>query len=228
MYASSGSCEKRLIAISSYISNGRFESHSKICVGPSPLKGAESIFSVCIDPSYRQNLFKMPKMLNLICLLHLVLYWTCRALGENASVILSPTIDGQHVLAGSSIESDGLNDAKQAYFYQLTIKKELQKRLSSGSDVHLEGEDSFAALSARYTDYKRPQYIAIVQPAEEKDVIETVSLQLLFLKLALRLINNRSIMHERGESRSPRGRVATASQLLSAGSRTRLASTCVD
>lgn len=124
-------------------------------------------------------------MLNLIFFLHLVLHWTCRALGENASVILSPTIDGQQVLAASSVGFDGLDDEKQAYFYRSTIKRELQKRLSPGSDVHLEGEDTFAVVNARYTDYKRPQYIAVVQVAEEKDVVETVSLQLLFLSREL-------------------------------------------
>lgn len=88
---------------------------------------------------------------------------------DNASVIYSPTIGGQqHVLwdAGGERTYDD--------YLKLSLKHELPKRLSAKAGLFLKGEENFGALDARYTDYKRPQYIAAVQVAEEQDVIETV------------------------------------------------------
>ncbi|KAJ5087784.1 FAD binding domain-containing protein, partial [Penicillium angulare] len=60
-------------------------------------------------------------------------------------------------------------------YLRLSLKHELPKRLSARAAVTFQGEEQFTALDARYTNYKRPQYIAIVQPAEERDVVESVN-----------------------------------------------------
>ncbi|KAI1302456.1 FAD binding domain-containing protein [Xylaria venustula] len=58
---------------------------------------------------------------------------------------------------------------------KLSVKHELQQRLSEKAGLSLDGEESFSDLDARYTQYKRPQYFAAVKVAEENDVIETVN-----------------------------------------------------
>ncbi|ORY63303.1 FAD binding domain-containing protein [Pseudomassariella vexata] len=67
------------------------------------------------------------------------------------------------------------NSAEYNDYNKLSIKHELKKRLSTKSNILLAGEDNFAEISARYTEYKRPLYIAAVQVQEEQDVIETVN-----------------------------------------------------
>ncbi|KAF4624419.1 hypothetical protein G7Y89_g13752 [Cudoniella acicularis] len=70
---------------------------------------------------------------------------------------------------------EGQDISNDADYLKVSLKRELQKRLSPDARIVLEGEDEFAALDARYTNYKRPWYIAAVQVAEEQDVIETVN-----------------------------------------------------
>lgn len=90
---------------------------------------------------------------------------------DNSSVIYSPTIGGQQqVLWGADGEAT-YND-----YLKLSLKHELQKRLSTEAGLFLKGEQNFGVSDARYTDYKRPQYVAVVQVAEEQDVVETVRL----------------------------------------------------
>jgi hypothetical protein len=109
----------------------------------------------------------------------LVFSCTRVVLGDNASVLFSPTVGGpQQVL--SETAPDLIDHYQQAHHYTLGIKQELQKRLSPGSNIFLQDDESFAAFNARYTDYKRPRYIAAVQAVEEQDVIETVGLTLYF------------------------------------------------
>ncbi|KAL9085919.1 MAG: hypothetical protein Q9165_007402 [Trypethelium subeluteriae] len=100
--------------------------------------------------------------------------WARISLAENASVAYSPlTREGQQVLGWTGgYEEDGPVNAD---YLKLSLKRELQKRLSPDAWIVLEGEKGFAALDARYTDYKRPRHIAAVQVAEERDVIETVN-----------------------------------------------------
>ncbi|KAH6652454.1 FAD binding domain-containing protein [Truncatella angustata] len=64
---------------------------------------------------------------------------------------------------------------KPEAYLKLLLKEELQKRLSTSSNISLQGEEGFSIVDARYTDYKRPQYIAAVQVAEEQDVVEVVN-----------------------------------------------------
>jgi hypothetical protein len=113
-------------------------------------------------------------MAGLVLFLHLILScWMHLAASENSSVIYTPTVAGQqHVLSGTGFED--LEPQSYGRYQKLSIKQELEKRLSPRSSIHLEGEADFAALAARYTEYKRPQYIAAVRVAEEQDVIETV------------------------------------------------------
>lgn len=66
------------------------------------------------------------------------------------------------------------SESPHSHYLKFSTKVELQKRLSPKASIFLEGEEGFVALDARYTNYKRPEYIAAVQVAEEQDVIETV------------------------------------------------------
>lgn len=101
-----------------------------------------------------------------------LIQWTHLVAADNSSVIYSPTIEGQQVLW------DAGGQATYNDYLKLTLKHELPKRLSGKAGLFLKGEDNFGALDARYTDYKRPQYIAAVQVAEEQDVVETVRLNI--------------------------------------------------
>jgi hypothetical protein len=60
-------------------------------------------------------------------------------------------------------------------FLQQTIQLELTRRLSNSAQLVLPGSGDFAEVNARYSDYKRPSYIAAVKVATERDVVETVS-----------------------------------------------------
>ncbi|KAL9080507.1 MAG: hypothetical protein Q9157_000741 [Trypethelium eluteriae] len=110
------------------------------------------------------------KLLFLLILSH----WTRLSLAKNASVAYSPLTRGEQQVLGwtGGYEEDVSVDTD---YLKLSLKRELQKRLSPDAWIVLEGEEGFAALDARYTDYKRPRHIAAVQVAEEKDVIETVN-----------------------------------------------------
>jgi hypothetical protein len=90
---------------------------------------------------------------------------------ENAS-IHNPAlgVGGQQFLSPVSDDADAFS----LNYLKVTIKRELQLRLSPKARIILEGEDEFAILDVRYTNYKRPGYIAAVQPAVAQDVVETV------------------------------------------------------
>ncbi|PQE12470.1 FAD binding domain-containing protein [Rutstroemia sp. NJR-2017a BBW] len=56
-----------------------------------------------------------------------------------------------------------------------SIRTELKKRLSKDAIVLVEGDEDFIHANVRYSNYKRPTYIAAVKPLEERDVVETVN-----------------------------------------------------
>lgn len=91
---------------------------------------------------------------------------------ENASISYMPTAPDQQAVFGAT--GDFQRNIHHDDYLRLGMKHELSKRLSAKAGVYLQGEETFGVLDARYTDYKRPQYLAAVQVAEEKDVIETV------------------------------------------------------
>jgi len=96
------------------------------------------------------------------------------AVAYNASAIYNPTLLArqQHVLGpGEDHFSNAINPET---YLKLSVKHELQQRLSEKASVYLDGEEAFSDLDARYTQYKRPQYFAAVKVVEEQDVIETV------------------------------------------------------
>ncbi|MCJ1351085.1 MAG: hypothetical protein MMC33_001067 [Icmadophila ericetorum] len=69
---------------------------------------------------------------------------------------------------------EGSEDAGLGYLKR-SIQFELKRRLSSKAKLVIEGEDGFQHVNARYSDYKRPWYIAGVRVANEADAIETVN-----------------------------------------------------
>lgn len=89
---------------------------------------------------------------------------------NNTSVFDSGLPVAQQVLTWTGGESQ----ESSIEYLKISVKNELQKRLSSEASIVLQGEEEFETLDARYTNYKRPWYIAGVKVAEEKDVIETV------------------------------------------------------
>ena len=72
----------------------------------------------------------------------------------------------------------GLGNERYSESFLQSIVSELPKRLSVGARVIVETDPDFDQVNARYTDYKRPTYIAGVQAQEEKDVVETVQIDL--------------------------------------------------
>ncbi|KAI8625477.1 Glucooligosaccharide oxidase [Xylariaceae sp. FL1651] len=92
---------------------------------------------------------------------------------ENESAIYLPTLTNQQPIVGGA--GDNFRSYTTTEYLKLSVKTELQRRLSQEAGVFLEGEDAFSVLDARYTNYKRPDYIVAVQVAEEQDVIETVN-----------------------------------------------------
>ena len=80
---------------------------------------------------------------------------------------------GQQIMAYSG--GEGSEDAGLGYLKR-SIQFELKRRLSSKAKLVIEGEDGFQHVNARYSDYKRPWYIAGVRVANEADAIETVRL----------------------------------------------------
>ncbi|KAF2181509.1 FAD-binding domain-containing protein [Zopfia rhizophila CBS 207.26] len=98
--------------------------------------------------------------------------WTQATFTENSSVTYEPAGGaGQQVLTWTG----GDGQVISADYLKLSLKQELQKRLSSEARIFLQDEQGFESLDARYTNYKRPWYIAAIQVAEENDVIETVN-----------------------------------------------------
>jgi hypothetical protein len=109
--------------------------------------------------------------------IHFILSWAASITAtDNSSFIYSPEIrdQQQQVLEGAAGHSP--YSLTSAEYLRLSLKQELSSRLSPEAAIFLEGSEDFAVLDARYTNYKRPDYIAAVKVAEEKDVIETVSL----------------------------------------------------
>ncbi|KAI1279856.1 FAD binding domain-containing protein [Xylaria sp. FL0933] len=87
-------------------------------------------------------------------------------------VRLYPSVANRTLRWFKLIELSSLNPET---YLKLSVKHELQQRLSEKAGLFLDGEESFSELDARYTQYKRPQYFAAVKIAEEQDVIETVN-----------------------------------------------------
>lgn len=113
----------------------------------------------------------MPGWKQLWCL---VLSFATRiAAADNASISYTPMGPDRQAVLGTTSDFERIID--HGDYLKLSMKHELQKRLSAKAGVFLQGEETFGVLDARYTDYKRPQYLAAVQVAEEKDVIETVN-----------------------------------------------------
>ena len=56
-----------------------------------------------------------------------------------------------------------------------SVQLELGKQLSPSAQVLIEGDEGFQPVIARYTNYKRPGYIAGVRVAEEEDVVKVVN-----------------------------------------------------
>ncbi|TVY94337.1 FAD-linked oxidoreductase [Lachnellula willkommii] len=95
--------------------------------------------------------------------------WTTTAFAENASVEYSPS---SQLILKEGAEGEHLDATS---YLKLSLKYELQKRLSPGARIVLEGDEDFSTFDARYTNYKRPTYIIAVQVAQEMDVVETVN-----------------------------------------------------
>lgn len=95
----------------------------------------------------------------------------CSRLDANTSGSFSWRNGVQAVLGlAASNESQGVNSDALLR----SIAAELPGRLSVGARVIIEGADDFDLVNARYTEYRRPTYIAGVQVREEIDVVETV------------------------------------------------------
>ena len=117
---------------------------------------------------------------------------TCKAL---AALLLLPLarvgcIDNANATSSSSASLLAVNGAQQVMemlgfdgadqreahdtFTRDSIRAELQQRLSSNARLLLPGDQDFHIIDERYTNYRRPTFIAGVQVAEERDVVETV------------------------------------------------------
>ncbi|KAI8949861.1 Glucooligosaccharide oxidase [Xylaria longipes] len=103
--------------------------------------------------------------------------WPPTSSAELGTVLYSPMTGEQQqdVFTWTSGKQQDLSAATDATYLQLSLKNELTKRLSSEARITLEGEENFTEFDARYTNYKRPQYIVAVQVAEEQDVVETIN-----------------------------------------------------
>ncbi|KAH6891501.1 hypothetical protein B0T10DRAFT_528634 [Thelonectria olida] len=80
--------------------------------------------------------------------------------------------------AGIVYDSSGVQvpltklDENLSYYLQQSIRAELKRRLSPKADVVLADDAEFAHLNQRYSNYKRPTYIAGVKVTEEMDVVK--------------------------------------------------------
>ena len=90
----------------------------------------------------------------------------------NASVPL----DGQLYRSQAPLYAGERPEGFDLNYLMHSARMELANRLSSNAEIFLQEDDTFQDLQARYTDYKRPEYIAAVKVAKEADVIETVGM----------------------------------------------------
>ena len=83
----------------------------------------------------------------------------------------------QAVLAVTRNAENGTAQLEQIirHAYMVSIQTELSRRLSSEATILLPEDDGFAAINTRYTQYRRPTYIAAVKVKHEQDIVETVS-----------------------------------------------------
>ncbi|KAK8054298.1 FAD-linked oxidoreductase alt4 [Apiospora saccharicola] len=117
----------------------------------------------------------MAKLVNLDCLLALIIFlYVYTAAADDPSTIFSLTPEREQQLLFGQMFDHAACPGPEAYA-KISLKHELQKRLSKSAGVHLREEETFSLVDARYTNYKRPEYIAAVQVAEEKDVVEVVN-----------------------------------------------------
>ena len=105
--------------------------------------------------------------------------------GANATSSISPSGSGlygaQQIMQFLGFSGQNHDEPQSAYLQQ-SIQVELKRRLSPNARIFLDGEEEFHLVDARYTNYRRPIYIAGVKVAEERDVVETVC-QLLLLEV---------------------------------------------
>lgn len=119
-------------------------------------------------------MYLITKLTLLLQHVQLLLGWSAikEDVKENTSVFDTGLPAAQQVLTWPGGESQ----ESLIEYLKFSVKNELQKRLSSEARIMLQGEEDFETLDARYTNYKRPWYIAGVSVAEESDVIATVGL----------------------------------------------------
>lgn len=55
------------------------------------------------------------------------------------------------------------------------IRATLTPKLSSDANIYLAGDKEFSTATAHWSQYKAPVFTAVVEPATEGDVVETVS-----------------------------------------------------
>ena len=79
----------------------------------------------------------------------------------------------QQVMKFLGLGGQSQYDAHSTYLKQ-SIQAELKRRLSPSARIILDGDEDFHLVNARYTNYRRPTFIAGVKVAEERDVVETV------------------------------------------------------
>ncbi|KAI4256800.1 MAG: hypothetical protein LQ352_001925 [Teloschistes flavicans] len=80
----------------------------------------------------------------------------------------------QHVMKFLGLTSRQPDDAKITYLKQ-SIQSELTRRLSPAARIILDRDEDFHLVNERYTDYRRPSFIAGIQVAVENDVVEVVN-----------------------------------------------------
>ena len=101
--------------------------------------------------------------------------------------ITHATLSQQAANETSSLDGHGLLDGQQQilafpghdepelWYLAHSAQLELKKRLSASAKIVIQGDEDFADVNSRYTNYKRPGYIAGVIVGEEKDVVETLN-----------------------------------------------------
>ncbi|KAI1851229.1 hypothetical protein JX266_003304 [Neoarthrinium moseri] len=104
----------------------------------------------------------------------ILLQWVNFVIGQESPLSYVPTYGDQQPLIWGQ-EGISLDALVSDRYSKFSLKKELERRLSNKATISLAGDESFTILNARYSNYKRPEYIAVVQAAEENDVVETVN-----------------------------------------------------
>lgn len=158
-----------------------------------------------------------PRTLRLRALFSLLLcQWTRALLAENASITYADAhAEGrQQVLGWTGSDAQGFSTHTD--YLKFSLQNELRKRLSPEARIVLDGEGDFATFDARYTNYKRPSYVAAVQVAEEKDVVETVRMDAK-LRIGSETHISRLTTHVRGGFNLRHGQARTLSQHLFGG-----------